>query len=371
MVMFSLRNLITLTVTFVFISTSKAAENKNGVTNNQNVRGGADQSRNANGNWNNRGNRNKGYDRNNHKNNRWGGKHGGGGGFGGVGGYWGGVNRPMFPGPIIGNIGNQIIPLPGVSNTCNFPWGDGNFDNVVAITRGAANAGWAMSPDQTCKPGSWCPYACKPGYYSAQWDPKALLYNGPGSMNGGLYCGLNGVLQKPFPDRPFCKPGMMNVKMVNALRGPVSACQTVYPGNEAMIIPTVVYPGQISDINVVPRDYWLGTSSQFYVNLEGSTNTQCIWGQANKPVGNWGPYIFGAGQGKDGNTYVSVQYNPLYKQSGFDPKNAYNVKIVCRFGKCNFGAGNECKCEKGVCSQANGCTVTLTQGAVAHFVLYR
>ncbi|KAJ2624868.1 hypothetical protein H4R22_005019 [Coemansia sp. RSA 1290] len=227
-----------------------------------------------------------------------------------------------------------------------------------------------MSPNQMCKPNSWCPYACEPGYYSAQWDPSALVYNGQGSMNGGLYADGSGKLSKPFPSKPFCAPGMFNAGIKNTLGQSVSACQTVYPGNEAMIIPSVAQAGGYVDLNIVPHTYWLGTSSQFYVNLAGSTAEQCIWGNADKPIGNWGPFIFGGGQGADGNTYISVQYNPLYLSVGFKATDAYNVKIECESGQCNFPSGGECKCEQGVCSVDNGCTVTLSGNAKANFVIY-
>ncbi|OMH80971.1 hypothetical protein AX774_g2328 [Zancudomyces culisetae] len=262
------------------------------------------------------------------------------------------------------------LSLASTGNTCSFPWQSGNSHNVHPITPQGMNAGWAMSPNQACTRGSWCPYACAPGYYSAQWDPSANDPIGPGSMNGGLYCDANGVLQLPFPDRPFCVKSVDNVTMRNTLGGSVSACQTIYPGNEAMLIPTVANPGSTIGLNVVPNTYWLGTSSQFYVNLEGSDEGQCIWGDADKPVGNWAPYNFGAGQAKDGNTYISVFFNHLYIESGFQTAATYNVKINCLTGNCIFPEGGECKCEGGSCTMPAGCTVTLPPGAKAEYVLY-
>jgi hypothetical protein len=50
-------------------------------------------------------------------------------------------------------------------STCTFPSADG----MVAITPSGDNAGWAMSPDQPCTCGSYCPYACPPGQVMAQW----------------------------------------------------------------------------------------------------------------------------------------------------------------------------------------------------------
>ncbi|PVU94295.1 hypothetical protein BB561_002646 [Smittium simulii] len=256
------------------------------------------------------------------------------------------------------------------TRVCRFPWSIDNFENIYAITPDKENSGWAMSPHQQCMRGTWCPYACKPGYYSAQWDPDAVSANGKGSTNGGLYCDEDGILQVPFPERPFCARGMGNVVVNNTLANPVSACQTVYPGNEAMIIPSTAHPRGSVDLNVVPKSYWLSTSCQFYVNPAGSTNNECIWGNSKQPLGNWGPYIFGTGQAADGHTYISVRYNPLYIQSGFSLKNTYNVKIACVAGFCNFPANNECKCENGACTLPNGCTVTLTNDAKAQFVLY-
>lgn len=61
---------------------------------------------------------------------------------------------------------------------CEFPSDAG----LVAITPGAKNAGWALSPDQSCEPDSYCPYACPPGQLMAQWDPSATSYTYPQSL---------------------------------------------------------------------------------------------------------------------------------------------------------------------------------------------
>ena len=55
---------------------------------------------------------------------------------------------------------------------CQFPSDAG----LVAVTPDSKNAGWALSPDQSCEPDSYCPYACPPGQLMAQWDPKATAY---------------------------------------------------------------------------------------------------------------------------------------------------------------------------------------------------
>lgn len=66
---------------------------------------------------------------------------------------------------------------------CKFPVDAG----LVSVTPNKPNAGWAMSPDQQCLPGKYCPYACPPGQIMAQWDPEATSYTYPLSMNGGLF----------------------------------------------------------------------------------------------------------------------------------------------------------------------------------------
>lgn len=61
---------------------------------------------------------------------------------------------------------------------CEFPTDAG----LVPVTPNDANGGWAMSPDQCCEPGNYCPYACPPGQVMAQWDPDATAYSYPKSM---------------------------------------------------------------------------------------------------------------------------------------------------------------------------------------------
>lgn len=69
----------------------------------------------------------------------------------------------------------------GSSVTCAFPTDVG----LVPVTPDLENGGWAMSPDEPCTPGKYCPYACPPGELMAQWDPDATEYVYPQSM---VYC---------------------------------------------------------------------------------------------------------------------------------------------------------------------------------------
>ncbi|RKP26368.1 hypothetical protein SYNPS1DRAFT_3184, partial [Syncephalis pseudoplumigaleata] len=205
---------------------------------------------------------------------------------------------------------------------------------IVPITPGGKNQGWAMSVDQECKPGMYCPYACAPGYYSRQWNPQSTLKKN--TMDGGLICKSDGSLTKPFPSQPYCVRGLANVSIVNKLGKSVSACQTVYPGNEEMLIPTVVAPGGKSVINVLPTSYWQKTSAQYYVNPAGTNANQCRWGKSSVPTGNWAPFVFGAGQGMGGITFISVRYNPDYERAGHSTAKAYGVRIECDDpSKCN------------------------------------
>lgn len=76
-------------------------------------------------------------------------------------------------------------PLEKRGGSCKFPKDAG----LVEITPSMTNGGWALSPDQACKPGGYCPYACPPGQLSMQWDPDATSYSYPASMVGATLMG--------------------------------------------------------------------------------------------------------------------------------------------------------------------------------------
>lgn len=79
-----------------------------------------------------------------------------------------------------GKLENVEAAVEKRSGKCAFPDDAG----LVQITPKQMNAGWAMSPDQPCEPGGYCPYACPPGMVMAQWDPDATSYPSPQSMVG-------------------------------------------------------------------------------------------------------------------------------------------------------------------------------------------
>lgn len=69
--------------------------------------------------------------------------------------------------------GGQETEIEKRGGQCQFPTNAG----LVAVTPDQKNAGWAMSSDQLCTPGSYCPFACPPGQLTAQWDPEVTNYS--------------------------------------------------------------------------------------------------------------------------------------------------------------------------------------------------
>ncbi|OKL56117.1 hypothetical protein UA08_08706 [Talaromyces atroroseus] len=209
---------------------------------------------------------------------------------------------------------------------CQFPTDAG----LVAVTPDSDNAGWAMSPDQKCTPGSWCPYACPAGQVSMQWNPKATSYTYPLSMDGGLYCDEDGNMQKPFPDKDYCVDGTGTVSAVNKAGQALSFCQTVLPGNEAMLIPTLVE--DTATLAVPGPSFWLSTAAHFYINPPGTGTEGCIWGTNANPIGNWAYFVAGANTDSTGNTFVKIGYNPVVQEASTpfrDTPATFGVEITC------------------------------------------
>ncbi|QLG73566.1 hypothetical protein HG535_0F00760 [Zygotorulaspora mrakii] len=213
------------------------------------------------------------------------------------------------------------------AGTCSFP----DHDGMVAVQKNGQNGGWAMHSDQTCSPGTWCPYACQPGQLMGQWDPSVTSYSYPGSQNGGLYCDSNGNLQKPNQDKDYCYDGVGTVSAQNNADQNVAICQTVLPGNEEMLIPTDVDARSNQPLAVPGPDYWASTAAHYYVNPPGvSVDDGCVWGSESNPWGNWSPYVVGANQDSNGNTFVKIGWNPIYLDSSFkNTKPSFGVKVTC------------------------------------------
>ncbi|KAL5615390.1 uncharacterized protein BROUX77_001227 [Berkeleyomyces rouxiae] len=263
------------------------------------------------------------------------------------------------------------------SNTkCKLP-SDGGLYKVP----GASNAGFAMSPDQECTAGNYCPIACPPGQVMAQWDPDSS-YVYPQSMNGGLMCGDDGVPVKPFPNKPYCVDGTSTVYAVNKCGSQASFCQTVLPGNEAMLIPTIATSGGKAKLAVPDASYWAGTAAHYYINPPGVGSEGCIWGDNSKAVGNWAPYVAGANTLASGETFVKIGWNPIFQFEGAGLEQtlpSFGLEITCPNGGCNglpcsidpsdgLGAVNSKNSASGA-GGSNFCVVTVSKGSSANIVL--
>lgn len=77
---------------------------------------------------------------------------------------------------------DEIISAPKVAArkaSCSLP-----DDPDLVHVPGDVNNGFAMSPDEPCEDGKWCPIACRPGKVMAQWKPDTVQVY-PESMVGG------------------------------------------------------------------------------------------------------------------------------------------------------------------------------------------
>ncbi|XDG10429.1 hypothetical protein ABKA04_010044 [Annulohypoxylon sp. FPYF3050] len=255
--------------------------------------------------------------------------------------------------------------------TCKFPTDKG----LVAITPSGQNGGWAMSPDQQCDSGTWCPYACPSGQVMAQWKP-GTTYAYPESTYGGIYCNDDGEIEVPFKNKAWCVDGTGAVEAVNKAGKVVSFCQTCLPGYEDMIIPNDV-TGTIT-LAVPGTSYWDSTAAHYYINAPGIDASQgCHWGDESKPMGNWSPFVAGANTVADGSTYVKLGINPVWQSSSLSStKPTFGLKVECPQGGCN---GAKCQVDAtGVTSdnKASGagggdfCVVTVPSGGKANIVVY-
>lgn len=80
-------------------------------------------------------------------------------------------------------------------------------------------------------------------------------------QHGGLYCNSDGTVSKPIKGNPYCADGVGSVSVVNKMSGQHAVCQTVLPGNEAMLIPTSVGSGSTAAIAVPGTNYWASTAA--------------------------------------------------------------------------------------------------------------
>lgn len=200
-------------------------------------------------------------------------------------------------------------------------------------------------------------------------------------QNGGLYCDSNGQISKPFPDKPYCQSTTSNIGVVNNAGSVVSFCQTVLPGNEAMLIPTAVEGS--ATLAAPGTDYWCGTAAHYYINPPGvGVGEACVWGSSTNPYGNWSPYVAGANVDASGQTFIKLGWNPIYLEQATPFRNTmpnWGVKIDCPNGGCNGlpcaidPTQNNVNSMMGSASNGAGggafCVVTVSKGATANFVI--
>lgn len=77
-----------------------------------------------------------------------------------------------------------------------------------------------------------------------------------------MYCDEDGTMSLPYPSRPHCQDGAGTFVAENTASESVAFCQTVLPGNEAMLIPTEVGAGSSQTLAVPETSYWAGTAAQ-------------------------------------------------------------------------------------------------------------
>ena len=150
-----------------------------------------------------------------------------------------------------------------------------------------------------------------------------------------------------------------------------------------MLIPNLVPANSDLTLAVPDPSYWCSTSAEYYINIPGyGTQQACVWGSSAQPIGNWAPFVAGANQAADGNTFVTAGINPIYcceanAYTGVDP--GFAIRIDCPSGNCN-GMPCECnpatmgpnKCSGGSVGAggAEFCVVTVPPGASAQLVIF-
>lgn len=102
--------------------------------------------------------------------------------------------------------------------------GSGGFSNIETVEASQC------SGSNCCAEGSYCSYACPPGYQKSQWPSTQ---GSTGQSVGGLLC-QNGVLHLTNSDLSsnLCIPGTdaVTVLVQNEMSDNVAVCRTDYPG---------------------------------------------------------------------------------------------------------------------------------------------
>ncbi|KUL87069.1 hypothetical protein ZTR_05719 [Talaromyces verruculosus] len=216
---------------------------------------------------------------------------------------------------------------------------------------------------ESCTEGAFCSYQCPEGYLKSQWPSTQ---GATGQSVGGIKCSGGKLVRTNTDYDTLCIPGVQALSVKNTLSETVCICRTDYPGTESETLPTCVNPGQTVALANPDGDtyyQWEGksTSAQYYINPPGYLETQaCIWGNSDKPLGNWAPMNLGLGY-KGGLTYASIF------------PNTPTTDAVLGFNVRYDGASSECAWDanaKAYTGGGNGCTVSIDKGSSATLVLY-
>jgi len=241
----------------------------------------------------------------------------------------------------------------GVQNVPGFTFG---VDAAISYIETALSG-------STCTPGSFCSYACPPGYQKSQW-PTAQ--GSTGQSIGGLYCNPDGFLELSRTSASqLCTAGVGNVQVTSSLSANACICRTDYPGTEGETIPLNVEPGDTLPVTCPDANnyyLWEGnfTSAQYYVNPSGTPVDQaCQWGTPGGNTGNWAPVNIGVGQGSSGETFISIFPNAPTNPDGeldFDITITGGISGDCEYKMNSAGTGRT-YWSNGV-ESPTGCTVS-------------
>jgi len=232
----------------------------------------------------------------------------------------------------------------------------GGYSNIRTMTSNLCTGA------DCCGEGSFCSYACPPGYQKAQWP---ATQGATGQSIGGILC-QNGKLHltNPSMSKSLCMPGASQVRVMvkNTMNTKASVCRTDYPGTEGETVPLEAAAGSTNPLTCPDGDnyyMWQGlkTSAQYYVNPAGvGAADACQWGSSAKPWGNWAPLNLGVGYSAGAAWLAIFQNSPTTNE-----KLDFTVEIVGDnvVGKCRYSNGQYCSGDHyQTCSSTTGCTVS-------------
>ena len=248
-----------------------------------------------------------------------------------------------------GAVAVDWLGLGGWTGVQNPGSDSGGFGNILTVTSGG------------CTEGSYCSYACPPGYQKSQWP---TTQGSTGQSVGGILCqGGKLHLTNSAMSTSLCMQGAseVTVQATNNMGQGVAVCRTDYPGTESETIPLWVAGGATEPVTCPDADNyynWQGahTSAQYYVNPAGvSVDDACTWGSSANPWGNWAPVNIGVGY-SNGAAWLSIFQNAPTTSASLD----FSVEIQGdnMSGTCRYSNGQYCGgANYDDCSSTTGCTV--------------